>query len=327
MKRILNYMVVSACVAAWGIGGPVVTADDDPIAVEPSVAAEGSALEPLSTKYWIGIRAVPIDDALKSQLKLEDRLIAGDVIASGPAAEGGLKQHDILLKFGDREIKILEDLFKAVGDNNDKLAKVVVLRRGKKVTLEIQPAERPEDAESHLADNTRLQPWQGWLDGPVGTRFRVLGPGVLEDLPVIPGNLTISVTSRDGKPAKIIVKRDDDMWMITEDEIDQLPEDIREHVRRRIDHPNRRAIRIPGLSLNEEDGTVHFTPSEAIPEGVSKTIREQLQRAIDQLEKTEQRLNIEDPVKALQEEMKALRQEVEKLRERFQPAEPSATDA
>ncbi len=335
MKRILNSAIILTCVAAWGACGLPAIADDDQTTADSSAGGELRVVAAVSTKYWIGIQAVPITDALKSQLNLEDRLMAGDVIPDGPAAKGGIEKHDILLKFGDREVKKLHDLFQAISDNEDKATNVVVLRQGKKTTLEIRPADRPDDAELHLPnDDTALAPLGTWLRGPAGTRLRVLGPGVLEDLPAVPGNLTISITRNDDKPAKIIVKRDDDMWMITEDEIDQLPEDIRKHVQRRLDHPHGQTssipglrVRIPGLTLKEgEDGTIRFDSSLTMPEGTNKAFREQMQRAIEQLEKARQHLDFQDPLKALQQEMKALRLEFEKLREQNRPAEVEESD-
>src|SRR6185503_19684032 len=83
--------------------------------------------------HWIGIHATPVgDEALKSQLDLkEDRLIVVQIVPDSPAAKAGVKQHDILIKFGDRNLATLEDLVKAVNDNGEKESKLEVLRSGK----------------------------------------------------------------------------------------------------------------------------------------------------------------------------------------------------
>src|SRR5690242_15061928 len=61
---------------------------------------------PSAGKHWIGIFASPVDDeALRSQLGLKgDRLIVVRVAPESPSAKAGVKQHDILIKFGDKEI-------------------------------------------------------------------------------------------------------------------------------------------------------------------------------------------------------------------------------
>jgi len=322
MKRLL-----SCAAAAAFLFGSIVHADDEETRDEQPRRQRIRIVERIAAKHWIGVHAVPIDDALKSQLNLEDRLIVRAVMVDGPAAKGGLKQHDILLKLGDREIRNLEDLLKAVAANEDKAVKVVVLRAGKELTVDIQPTEWPADVEANLPED--LSVWkslEGWLGGPTGGRLRIVGPGVLEELPVLPGNLSITVTKQNDEPARITVKRDGDAWEITENEIDDLPEEIREHVRRHLDgQPGITRLHRPWKL--DEDGTIRVDPRSLLPEGADAAIREQMERALKQLEQIQRRFSEGDPFKAVQDELKSLRREVEKLREGAQPKVPPAADA
>ena len=343
MKRILNRVAATALLICLGVLGAFARAEDEAARDEQPRRQRNKIVERVSAKYWIGVQAIPIDDALKSQLKLEDRLIVRSVIPNSPAATGGIQQHDILLKIGNRDVRNLEDLFKAVSGQREKTVKAVVLRGGKELTLDIQPTERPADLEADLlrekslnllADKLDLAwtPLESRLGGPAGWRLRMVGPGVIdgpgviEELQELPGNLSITITKHNDEPAKITVKRDDDTWEITGDEIDKLPEDLRQHIRRRLPQQ-------PGLTNREfqfkldgvvEDGAVHV---ELLPEALDGVLREQWERAAKQIDQLQRRLSEDDPFKALQEEMKSLRREVEKLRERGQPADPAGSDS
>jgi hypothetical protein len=329
MKKILKRAAAAALIVGLVASGSIVRADDDAARDESPRRQRIRIADRVAAKHWLGVHAIPIDDTLKSQLNLEDRLIVRSVMPDSPAAKGGLKQHDILLKFGDHDLKNLEGLFKAVAANGEKVAKVVVLRGGKEVTLEIQPTERPGGVEDALIEfDSVWKPLEAWLGGPAGGRLRIVGPGVVEDLPALPGNLSITVTKHNDDPAKITVKRDNDTWEITENDIDTLPEELREHVRRHVNGhhaaaPGSRQFKFYGL----DDGEIRITPHALLPEGTEDVLRDQLERAIKQLEQLQQRWNESEPLKALQEEMKSLRQEVERLRDRDKPADPAPTDS
>lgn len=326
MKKILNRAAATALIIGLGVLGSVGRADDDATSDESPRRQRIRIVDRVAAKHWLGVHAIPIDDTLKSQLNLEDRLIVRSVMPNSPAAKGGLKQHDILLKFGDHDLKNLEGLFKAVAANGEKAVKVLVLRGGKEVTLDIQPTERPADVDDAEVDfDSVRKPLEAWLGEPAGGRFRIVGPGVFSDFPTLPDNLSITVTKHNDEPAKITVKRGDDTWEITENDIDTLPEELREHVQRHLNGP--RAPGSPQITLLErEDGEIRITPHALLPEGIEGALREQMERAVKRLEQLQQRWSEDDPFKALQEEMKSLRKEVERLRQRDQPVDPPATD-
>lgn len=328
MKTLLSCTAAAGLMLGLGLFESGLNADDD-ITRDAQIRRQRIRIvDRAAGKHWIGVHAVPIDDALKSHLNLEDRLIVRAVLPDSPAAKAELAQHDILLKFGDRKIKNLEDLLKAVSANKDKAVKLVVLRGGKEVTIDIQPIDRPADIEATLPEDFRLRaPFQDWLGA--GGRFRVIGPGVFEELPALPGNLSITVTKQNDEPAKIAVKRNGESWEITENEIDELPEEIREHVRRRLDG-RRDTLQIYPLWTPDEEGTIRLNPRGLVPEGINEQLErnvkvlEQLQQAVNKLQ---QRLREGDSIEAFREEMKSFRRELDKLRQRDQPTDPPATDS
>jgi C-terminal processing protease CtpA/Prc len=46
-------------------------------------------------KYWVGVQAASVNEALKSHLDLDYGVIVRRVIEGSPAAEAGLQEHDI----------------------------------------------------------------------------------------------------------------------------------------------------------------------------------------------------------------------------------------
>ena len=127
-----HYWLMALAIACGTIFSVVTRADEKEANKDREPAKRALALRVATTsKYWIGIHAMPIDEALKSQLGLPNRLIVHHVLPNSPAAAAGVQNHDILLKFGDREISTLEDLVKAVDESGQKESTLVVLRGGK----------------------------------------------------------------------------------------------------------------------------------------------------------------------------------------------------
>ncbi|MBC8356774.1 MAG: PDZ domain-containing protein [Planctomycetes bacterium] len=327
MKSLVNRIVGVALMLGIGLVGSVMRADEDAEPANQLELRRIRVLDRVSANYWIGVHAVPVDEALKSQLNIDARLIIRSVMPDSPGADAGLQQFDILLKFGDRDIKNIEELLKSVAASEGKAVKVVVLRGGKESTLDIQPTERPASIAPNLPGGAGWKPLEAWFGGPAGSRLRIVGPGVFEGLNALPGNLSIDVSRENDDPANITVKRDNETWKITENEIDELPEELREYVRRRLASPRVALEWSPQLRLRgTDDGAIRVFPHTQIPEGVDGSLREQLGRAFQQLEQLQQRMSEDDPFKALQEEMKSLRREFEKLRKRDQPSDPPASD-
>jgi hypothetical protein len=206
------------------------------------------------SEYWLGIGLEPLPDVAKQQLGIEHGLVVADVAEDGPAAKAEIKRHDILIKAGDAPIKIPADLIKAVDEAKEKGLRLIVLRGGKDVTIEVVPAKRPEEklktevlrsvqARPELRDEIkRLEEALESLKGKAGAdgfslvlpRAAAIAPHRIEVLrsSEFPKNLSVQIHKEGDKPAKIRVKRDDKEWEITEDKIEDLPEDLRPHVHR-----------------------------------------------------------------------------------------------
>lgn len=298
------------------------------------VAAQGAG------KHWIGVHAMPItDEALKAQLNLSDRLIVLNVLPDSPAAKSGVKQHDVLLKLGDSELKTLEDLIKAVSDNGEKETTLLVLRGGKETSLKIQPSTRPAEEQAlTLTGRPGVDLKVPFADLDVGVlmdrvyaftadpgqqpgqpiRLHVIGPGIGGGQATavagaaahaFPNGLSLSVTKENDLPAKIVAKKDGKTYETTADNLDVLPKEIREHVSRLLASPS--FVTIHGL---------HAAPG-AMPEEIKKKIEEARKMSTTKPSAAVNRIEIESRriegsgLDELKKEIEALRKDVQALRD------------
>lgn len=197
----------------------------------------------ITSSHWLGIALMPIDEALKVQLKLDDRMMVQSVVPDSPAERAGVKKYDIVMKLGDRDIHSLEDLVKALADNKDKKTTLTVIREGEEKAISVQPEKRPEgDVTIQLdSDARRLEKSiEQWLQGKGGIwrpdgslHLRFFGPGFeVGSSEKFPSGLAVTIEKHGDKPAEITVKQGDRTWSVTEETLDELPDDIRPHVER-----------------------------------------------------------------------------------------------
>lgn len=314
MTRRLQTMLFVGIAFSLAIAGTVPAQDDNDDRRVRRVRVASIA------DYWIGIHAVAIDAALRSHLKLEDRLIVTHVMPDSPAHKAGLEQHDILLKFGDKKITAMKELIAALKGTGGNETSVTVLRGGKEQTIEISPEKRPEGvAEVHADDARFWRPLEGWLGDKDANGWqrslRLVGPGVMFNRArSLPNGVRISISKENDEPTKVTVQRGDDEWNVTADTIDELPEDLRDHVKVHLDgidapvHGFGRGIVVFDP---DGDGKIVVDPQRILREKV----RPQLEKSRDLFEKAEERLNRLEPFKILEERLEALRREVEKLRD------------
>jgi hypothetical protein len=69
----------------------------------------------------------------------------------------------------------------------------------------------------------------------------------------LPKNVKIRVTKEGDKPAQIHVQRDDEEWAVTEDTLDKLPADLREHVQPFLSRPH--TLRLKATAVPPPPGT------------------------------------------------------------------------
>jgi hypothetical protein len=253
-----------------------------------AVAAEG--------EYWIGILGMPVDEVLKSHLKIEQGLLVQDVVAESPAAAAGVQKHDIVLQFNDTKVTDLESLAAAISQNRDAEANLLLIRAGQQQNVKIQPSARPaETVKVTPVPPGDWGPAMQWLEkmrrgelgqGPFQMWFYPPGvtvPGELSEemqrlgreaagrprwLRALPQGTSVTVTKPTDGPAQVVVKRGDESWTVDENQLDQLPEDLRDGVRQMLESRSVTVIRpgdLPQLPWRD------LRPWPPRPRGIPKT--------------------------------------------------------
>jgi serine protease Do len=97
---------------------------------------------------WLGVAVQPISPELADAMHLDtqDGALVSQVTPGSPADEAGMKQGDVIVRFGDQKIEHMRELPRTVaalapGTKVD----VVVLRKGERKTLEVKIAELEEE--------------------------------------------------------------------------------------------------------------------------------------------------------------------------------------
>ena len=100
---------------------------------------------------WIGIEPRDLSPELAESLALPVKsgvLITG-VLQDGPAARGGLRPGDVVLRVGDKPVQTTGDLFTAVAALQPESTTVILVQRGaQQLDLKVALGERPRQARS-----------------------------------------------------------------------------------------------------------------------------------------------------------------------------------
>ena len=220
------------------------------IADENTPGEEAVEVAPVS-EYWIGIALGELPEVAKKQLQLEHGLVVEDVLPDSPAAKAQFKPHDVLIRAGEAILDQPADILKAVDEAKDKELRVIILREGKEMAVQVTPVKRPQPEvgetqtlEARIPGGAieRIEEALRELKGQGGQNPLELyfaRPGVVvrhvEKGVGVPNNLTVRINKEsDGKPAKIHVKRDDKEWEVTEDKLGDLPDDVRPVIERML---------------------------------------------------------------------------------------------
>lgn len=252
------HRILAAALVALGLSCPVL-AQEEQQAIELFIEGQGvrsdagiqsrflaQALK--ISEHWIGLACSPegVSPALRSHLELPaDRgLLVTGVVEDSPAAKAGFKEHDILLTAGDKALKDIGSLMEAVDAAKETEMTVELVRQGKKISIKVTPAKRPENQmrEASFDWHARLPgqipegmvPWLHRLN-PQGAMVVVPRPGVV--MPSMPKDLSISVNKEGDKPAKITVRQGDKTYEATSEDLSAIPDELRPHVQLFLGNP------------------------------------------------------------------------------------------
>jgi membrane-associated protease RseP (regulator of RpoE activity) len=237
--------------------------------------------------YYLGTSLSSVSKALDEQLQLDGAgALVVEVDNDSPADKAGLKLHDIVTAAGDTPIRQLSDVTAAVEKSKGRELSFKVLRAGKPITVTVTPVERyvehnpvkPPQRSTIEEDEVDLD--LGKLearireklrDHGVDVRMQLIKPGhfvprglswIVEQPEDFPQDLTVVVRKQGDKPAEIEATQGDKTWKVTENELDELPDDVRGHVAPYLGRvPSRFRVTLPG----GKDFTVPVPPAVAAP--------------------------------------------------------------
>ncbi|MGI9430545.1 MAG: PDZ domain-containing protein [Bythopirellula sp.] len=204
--------------------------------------------------YWIGIRGRSIEsDILRTHLQLAEDMgvVVEDVLDGSPAAQAGLRKHDIILRCNGDAVDNLQVLQSQVRTGQDQPLELKIVRLGNKETIVVVPELRPERVGERIAP---LDPLGRGVRGDAMQRLmeqlgaRNIGPGMVfrgggrgMNLNEMPSGVSVSVQRNNNEPARITVKKGDQTWQIVGDDaeaLQQLPDDVRPFVERMLNGQN-----------------------------------------------------------------------------------------
>jgi len=145
--------------------------------VLPQLKATGSV-----TRGWIGVVIQQITPELAESFKLEERkgALVSKVEPGGPSDQAGIQRGDVIVQFNDTPIDEMEELPRVVAATPvGSKAKVVVLREGKRKTVELEIARFPEEQEVASATPGESQEE---MAATYGLRVQDLTPELAEQL-------------------------------------------------------------------------------------------------------------------------------------------------
>jgi serine protease Do len=167
-----EYIQTDASINPGNSGGPLLNMSGDVIGINTAIFSRtggnvgigftipinmaSDILEELKkdgrvTRGWLGVMIQKITPELAETFKLSDSLgaLVNDVVPNGPAARGGLKRGDVIVKFNGKEIVSVENLPKHVAAvEPGKSVKVEIVRDGNKKSLDVTIDKMKEEKQA-----------------------------------------------------------------------------------------------------------------------------------------------------------------------------------
>jgi S1-C subfamily serine protease len=115
------------------------------------------------SRGWLGVTIQPVTDELAQSFGLKSArgALISDIMAGSPAEKAGIKQGDVIVRFGGKEIKDSRQLQMVVGDTPaGQKVPVEILRDGKPQTLTVTLSSSDSAA---AVKPTSTAPQSGWF--------------------------------------------------------------------------------------------------------------------------------------------------------------------
>jgi len=168
-RLIDNIIQTDAALNPGNSGGPLVTSAGEAVGINTAIFPGGQGIcfaIPMNTAKWVtaslmkdgrvhrswlgvaaGVMRLPRRLTHELGLDLEHGVIVTSVEPGSPAEKAGLRPRDIIVAFGEAPTPDVDALHRLLtGEMSGQRAALTILRGGKKVTLDVVPAEAPARA-------------------------------------------------------------------------------------------------------------------------------------------------------------------------------------
>jgi hypothetical protein len=156
------------------------------------------------------------------------------VVPNAPAAKAGVAEGDIIIAIDGHLVTVIDDLLVAVGHAQDQVLELAVVRDNAGRKIHVQPEKRPEDNKVELEGSKLTLSWRQVQ---------------------VPEEIEVRVKKERNKPVRVTISRGDDSWTITENELNQLPEELRGYARQFFQ------LNDPQSGVQNLYGTAYWLPS------------------------------------------------------------------
>ena len=168
-RLIDNIIQTDAALNPGNSGGPLVTSAGEAVGINTAIFPVGQGIcfaIPMNTAKWVtaslmkdgrvhrswlgvaaGVMRLPRRLTHELGVDLEHGVIVTSVEPGSPAEKAGLRPRDIIVAFGEAPTPDVDALHRLLtGEMSGQRAALTILRGGKKVTLDVVPAEAPARA-------------------------------------------------------------------------------------------------------------------------------------------------------------------------------------
>ena len=173
----VKFLQTDASINRGNSGGPLFNVDGEVIGINSAIISQtggsiglGFAIPSNSAKKivqqlkefgrtkrgWLGVQIQPVSKDFAESLGLssEKGAFVSNVNPNGPSKKAGIEAGDVILRFNDIEIVKLNDLPRLVAESDvGSIAKVELWRKNKKIIIELELGELPE--QTYVQNNTK----------------------------------------------------------------------------------------------------------------------------------------------------------------------------
>ena len=173
----VKFLQTDASINRGNSGGPLFNIDGEVIGINSAIISQtggsiglgfaipsNSAIKIIqqlkdfgrTKRGWLGVQIQPVSKDFAESLGLQNEkgAFVSNVNPKGPSKKAGIEAGDVILKFNDIEIIKMTDLPRVVAESDvGSIAQVEIWRKNKKITVEVELGELPE--QTYVRNNSK----------------------------------------------------------------------------------------------------------------------------------------------------------------------------